>query len=86
MTSASDLSARDSVIIERVRRRYYQPGLFEAGLEFLAQELFNDRPQRAAIARRVATLLREREANEWAEREASGNGPLVDERERRAGA
>jgi hypothetical protein len=52
----------DQAIIERVRRRYYQPGQFERGLKILAQEI-NDRSQRAAIARRVSTLLREREAS-----------------------
>jgi hypothetical protein len=52
----------EHAIIERVRRRYYQPGQFERGLKILAQEI-NDRSQRAAIARRVSTLLREREAS-----------------------
>jgi hypothetical protein len=57
------LATAEAASNERVRQRYFRPEDHKLGLEILRQELLEDRPRRIAISRRIATLLREREAN-----------------------
>jgi hypothetical protein len=64
LTAADGASARQAI------RRLYRPGVLERGLKILAQEC-EGLPERAAIAQRIAGLLREREANQGAMRAAS---------------
>ena len=51
----------------------------ESALEFLRQELLEDRPRRITISRRISTLLLEREANKEALRAASARSSLPPE-------
>ena len=67
----SALATAEASSNERVRQRYFRPEAREQGLEILRQELLEDRPRRITISRRIATLLREREANKEALEAAS---------------
>jgi hypothetical protein len=67
----SALATAEAASNERVRQRYFRPEAREQGLEILRQELLEDRPRRITISRRIATLLREREANKEALEAAS---------------
>jgi hypothetical protein len=67
----SALTTAEAASNERVRQRYFRPEAREQGLEILRQELLEDRPRRITISRRIATLLREREANKEALEAAS---------------
>jgi hypothetical protein len=69
------MTTAEAASVERVRERYFQPEARERGLNILAREL-EDRQRCAAIARRIASLLREREANKKALRAASARFPL----------
>jgi hypothetical protein len=64
------LTAADDATDQQGIRRLYRPGVLERGLKIIAQEC-EGRPERAAIAQRIAGLLREREANQKAMRAAS---------------
>jgi hypothetical protein len=55
------------------------PRLVSEVLEILRQELLEDRPRRITISRRIATLLREREANKEALEAASARFSLPPE-------
>jgi hypothetical protein len=70
------LTTAKAASVDRVRERCFQPGARERGLEMLRQELLEDRPRRITISRRIATLLREREANKEALEAASARFPL----------
>jgi hypothetical protein len=65
------LTTAEAASVERPRQRYFRPEAHESGLKFLRQELLEDRPRRITISRRIATLLREREANKEALEAAS---------------
>jgi hypothetical protein len=73
------LATAEAASNERVRQRYFRPEDHKLGLEILRQELLEDRPRRIAISRRIATLLREREANKEALEAASARFSLPPE-------
>jgi hypothetical protein len=54
----------------------FRPESHESALKFLRQELLEDRPRRITISRRIASLLREREANKEALEAASARFSL----------
>jgi len=65
VSAAPTFSARDAAIIERARRRYCQPGMYERGLAILKQEAAG-REERAALAKRIGALVLQRETNRTA--------------------
>ena len=73
------LATAEAASVRRVRQRCFRPGARERGLEILRQELLEDRPRRITISRRIATLLREREANKEALEAASARFSLPPE-------
>jgi hypothetical protein len=70
------LTTADDASVERVLQRYFRPGALERGLKILREELLENRPRRITISRRIATLLREREANKEALEAAFARFPL----------
>jgi hypothetical protein len=73
------LATAEAASVERVGQRYFRPEAHERGLKILRQELLEDRPRRITISRRIATLLREREANKEALEAASARSSLPPE-------
>jgi hypothetical protein len=57
LPKAQDASARLTA------QGYFRPGSYERGVEMLREEVIEDRPRRILLARRIAALLRELDAN-----------------------